>query len=106
MQSAIYQLGELEHICDKYNLKLKTNGHLTLSPSQSSDYISTSNFPDLEAVIDSGTWTAAANRLRFHFELLFDDIAVSESSLSQATEDIGVVLCNAEVLCEAMSWNG
>ena len=98
MPSVVHCLGELEHVYDKYNLKLRTNGCITLSSSQSSDFAFSSSVQDLDALISSGTWTAGANRLRLHVEILFDDVAVSSSSVSQATEDIGIALCNAEVL--------
>lgn len=98
MPSVVHCLGELEHIYDKHNLKLRTNGCITLSSPPSSDCASPSNVQDLDALICSGTWTAGANRVQFHVELLFDDLTVSGSSASQATEDIGLVLCNAEVL--------
>lgn len=98
MSSVVHCLGELEHIYDKHNLKLRTNAYLTLSSPQSSNDAFSTNLQDLDALISSGTWIAGANRLRLHVELLFDDIAISGSSVSQATEDIGIVLCNAEVL--------
>ena len=98
MPSVEHRLGELEHVYDKHNLKLKANGCVTFSSSPSSDYAFSSNVQGLDSLIASGTWVIGANRLGFHVELLFDDIAVSGCSLSQATENIGVVLCNAEVL--------
>lgn len=98
MPSVVHCLGELEHIYDKHNLKLRTNGRITLSSPQSSDDDSSSNVQGLDALISSGTWTAGVNRLQLHVELLFDDIEVSDSSASQATEDIGVVFRSAEVL--------
>lgn len=103
MPSVVHRLGELEHICDKHNLKLRTNGCITFSPP---DYAFHSNIQGLDALISSGTWIAGDNRLLLHVELLFDDIAVSGSGVSQVTEDIGVVICNAEVLCccQASEW--
>ena len=98
MPSVVHRLGELEHIYDRHNLKLKTNGYITLSSTQYFNDSMYSEFQDLDALISSGTWTAGANRLWLHVELLFDDISVSGSSISQATEDIGILLCNAEVL--------
>ena len=98
MPSVVHRLGELEHIYDRHNLKLKTNGYITLSSTQCSNYSSHSEFQNLDALISSGTWTAGANRLWLHVELLFDDISVSGSSISQITEDVGVALCEAEVL--------
>ena len=98
MPSVVHRLGELEHIYDRHNLKLKTNGYITLSSTQYSNYPLYSEFQNLDALISSGTWTAGANRLWLHVELLFDDISVLGSSISQITEDIGVALCNAEVL--------
>ena len=98
MPSVVHDLGELEHIYNKHNLKVGTNGCITLSSPRSSDYPFCSGVQSLDDLISSGTWIAGANRLRLHVELLFYDIAVSGSTVSQATEDIGVVLCNAEVL--------
>ena len=98
MPSVVHFLGELEYIYDKYNAKLRTNGCVSLSVPQFSDYAFPSNVQDLDALISSGTCIAGTNQLRLHIELRFDDIAVTGSSIPQATEDIGVVLCNAEVL--------
>ena len=98
MPSVEHRLGELEHVCDKHNLKLKANGCVTFSSPPSPDYAFSSIVQGLDSLIASGTWVIGANRLSFHVELLFDDIAVSGCSLSQATENIGVVLCDAEVL--------
>ena len=99
MPSVVHRLGELEHIYDRHNLKLKTNGYIALSSTtQYPNHPFYSEFQNLDALISSGTWTAGAKRLWLHVELLFDDISVSGSSISQITEDIGVVLCNAEVL--------
>lgn len=101
MSSVVHRLGELEHFYDKHNLKLKTNRCITFSSIQSSDFLFSSHIQDLEALISlisSGTWTAGANRLLFHVELLFDDISVSGCSVSQVTEEIGVAICKAEVL--------
>ena len=97
MQSVVHSLGELEHIYDRHNLKLKNNSCITLSLPHSSGS-SFSNVKDLEALISSGTYVTGFNRLWLHVELIFDDIALSGASVSQATEDVGVVLCNAEVV--------
>ena len=98
MPSVVHGLGELEHIYDKYNLKLKTNGCITLSSSRSLDSAFSFNIQDIDTLMCSGTWIIGVNRLLLHVQLLFDDIGVSGSSVSQATEDIGATLCNAEVL--------
>ena len=98
MPSVVHGLGELEHIYDKYNLKLQTKGCITLSSSPSLDSAFSFNIQDLDTLIYSGTWTTGVNRLLLHVQLLFDDIKVSGSTVSQATEDIAAVLCNAEVL--------
>ena len=98
MPSVLHGLGELEHIYDKYNLKLKTKSCITLSSSPSLDSAFSFNIQDLDTLICSGTWVSGVNRLLLHVQLLFDDIGVSGSSLSQVTEDIGAILCNAEVL--------
>ena len=97
MQSVVNRLGELQHICDKANLKLRTNACITLSFPQSYDHDLSSKVQIIDGLISSGTWANGLNRLRLHCEFSFDDIVVSGSDLSQTTEDIGVVLCNAEV---------
>ena len=94
----VHGLGELEHIFDKHNLKLNTGCCITLSSSQACDYDFPLHVQDLDALISSGIWVAGTNTLRLHVELFFDDIALSGSTVSQATEDIGVMLRNAEVL--------
>ena len=94
----VHRLGELEHIFDKYNLKLKTGCSITLSSSQACDYDFPLHIQDLDALISFGTWITGTNSLRLHVELHFDDIALSGSTVSQATENIGVMLSNAEVL--------
>ena len=94
----VHELGELEHIFDKQNLKSNTGCCITLSSSQPCDSDVPLHIQDLDALIASGTWVAGANRLRLQVELLFDEIALSGSTVSQATEDIGVLLRNAEVL--------
>ena len=94
----VYELGKLEHIFDKHNLKLNTGCCITLSSSQACNYELPLHIQDLDALISSGTWIAGTNRLRLHVELFFDNIALSDSTVSQAAEDLGVVLCKAEVL--------
>ena len=94
----VHRLGELEHIFDKHNLKLNTGCCITLSSSQACDYDFPLHIQDLDALISSGTWVAGTNSLRLQVELLFDHIALSGSTVSQATEDIGIMLRNAEVL--------
>lgn len=98
MPSVVHCLGDLEHIYDKHNIKLRTDSFIVLSSPRSLDYIFSSKVQDLDALISSGTWTAGLNRLRLHVELFFDDIAVTGSTLSQAAEDFGIILCKAEVL--------
>ena len=98
MPSVVHRLGELEHIYDRHNLKLKTTGYVNLSSNQFASRSFHFESQNLDALISSGTWTAGTNRLWLHIELLFDDISVSGSSISQITEEVGVALCNAEVL--------
>ena len=98
MPSVEHYLGELEHIYDKHNLKLRTHGCVTLSSPRPFDYALPSNVQDLDALVSLGTYITGSNRLRLLVEVIFDDIAITGSSISQATEDIGVVLCSAEVL--------
>ena len=94
----VHELGELEHIFDKHNLKLKTGCCITLSSSQACDHEFPLHIQDLDALISSGIWVAGTNSLRLNVELFFDDISLSGSTVSQATEDIGAMLRNAEVL--------
>ena len=98
MPSVVHCLGELEYIYDKYNLKLRTKGCVSLSFPRFFDDAFPSNVQDLDALISSGTCIAGSNQLRLHVELKFDDIAVTGSDIPQATEDVGVVICSAEVL--------
>lgn len=94
MPSVLLELGELEHIHDSQNLKLRTN--VTLSLSQSSP-CSISGSADLETLISTGTWIAGGCRLQMHIRFIFDDIEIPDCGNASIVEEIGVRLCNAEV---------
>lgn len=97
MPSELYDLGELEHIHNNQNLKLRTNISITLSSAENLPLL-LSNVLDLETLISSGTWIAGGNRLQFHIKFFFDDIVIPELAGKSFTEDVGVMLCNAEVV--------
>ena len=90
-------VGTLEYVHNGQNLKLRTNVKINLSPSNgfSHPFALPS---DLESLICAGTWIAGGNRLQMQVEIILDDIVVSQSSGGNIMEDIGVMLCNAEVL--------
>ncbi len=97
MTSKVYNLGELEHIHNSQNLKLRTNVFITLYSCESFPLLS-SNQIGLETLISSGVWIAGGNRVQFHVQLLFDDIVISDVAGGDVVEDIGVMLCGADVL--------
>ncbi len=96
MPSVLLELGELEHIHDSLNLKLRTNVTLSLSLSQLSPF-SISGSADLETLISTGTWIAGGNRLQIYVRFIFDDIEILDCGNASIVEEIGVRLCNAEV---------
>ena len=105
MPSELYDLGELEHIHNGQNLKLKTNINITLSSSNFATILS--SFPlDLETLISSGVWIAGSNRLLLHIHVLFHDIVISDIAEKSFIEDIGVMLCNAEVQSSTLTCAG
>lgn len=97
MPFMVHTLGELEHVYNKSNLKLRTNGSITLSSPQAFEIQFSTNLLDLESLVSSNTWVAGGNRLQIYFYISFDDIRISGSDISDVIEDLGVVLCNAEV---------
>ena len=96
MPTEVCNLGELEHIHNNQNLKLKTNVHISLSSPEISDFPSC--FLDLESFILSGAWISGGNRLNIHLNFLLDDIEISDLPHENLTEDVGVMLCHAKVL--------
>lgn len=94
MPSVVLELGELEHVHDSQNLKLRTN--ITLSLSQLAP-LSFFDFANLETLVSNGTWVAGGNRLRIHIRFIFDDIEISDYGDASIVEEIGIRLCNAEV---------
>ena len=95
MSSKVYNLGEIEHIHNNQNLKLRTNVHISLSSSEMSLF--SPHILDLEALISSGTWFVGGNRLHLHLHFSFDDIEVSDMTHGNMIEDIGLMLCRAKV---------
>lgn len=98
MPSVMHSLGELEHIYDKQNLKLKTTGCITVSSPHVLESPYLAGLQDLDTLVSSKTWVPGGFRLQFQIRLIFEDIAVSSCNMSQAIEDLGIALCNAEVL--------
>jgi len=100
MSSAVHDLGELEHIYDRQNLKLRTHGSITISSPQLFEFPVSTNFQDLESLVSFNIWVTAGNRLQLLVHICIDDIAISDSDTACVMEDLGIVLCNAEVpLC-------
>ncbi|KAL2041170.1 hypothetical protein N7G274_006114 [Stereocaulon virgatum] len=97
MPPMVLALGELEHIYDKKNLKLRTNGSISFLSSQAHDLPLIEDPQHLEALVSSGTWVAGGNRLQICFRIFFDDIVVSGSHASDTTEHLGIALSNLEV---------
>jgi hypothetical protein len=106
MPSMVLALGELEHIYNKQNLKLRTNGSISFSSAQAHDIPLIGGPQDLEALVSSGTWVAGGNRLQICFHIFFDDIVVSESNTPDVIEHLGFALCNTGVLvcCTVTRW--
>ncbi len=98
MPSAVHDLGLLEHIYDRQNLKLRTHVSVTISSPRLFEFPCSTNFENLEALVSSSTWVTGGNRLQLLVHLFFDEIAISDSDNARVTEDLGLVLCNAEVL--------
>lgn len=98
MPSTRLDLGKLEHIYDRQNLKLTTDGFMTISSPQLFEFPVSTNFENLEALVSSSTWVAAGNQLHFLVHICFDDVMVLDSDTARVKEDLGAVLCNAEVL--------
>ena len=97
MPSIVHALGELEHIHNKRNLKLMTSGSITLSSPQASESQSLGRTQDIETLVSSNIWVAGGNRLQIHFRIFFDDVEILGSDNSDVIEDLGTVLCKAEV---------
>ena len=98
MPSATYTLGKLEHVYDRQNLKLTNIGFITVSSSQALEFPFSVNFRDLETLVSSKVWVAGGNQLQIEIHISFDDIEVSGQEGFDVTEELGIVLCNAEVL--------
>ncbi len=107
MPSATYTLGELEHVCDRQNLKLTNSGFIQISSPQAFEFPFSVNFRDLETLISSKVWVAGGNQLQIEIHISFDDIAISGQENFDVTEELGIVLCNAEVSrCWPAVWIG
>lgn len=94
MTSREIGLGNLEHIKDSQNLKLRTHVALTFS------HISSSTISDpiqIESLLSTDTWIAGANRLHIHSHFLFDDVQVSDHENVTFVEEIGLRFRSAEV---------
>ena len=107
MPSVTYTLGVLEHVYDRQNLKLTNSGFIKISSPQASEFPFSLNFRDLEALVSSKIWVAGGNQLQIEIDISFDDIAISGKEDFDVIEELGVVLCNAEVSrCWPTAWVG
>ena len=97
MPSATYTLRELEHVYDRQNLKLMNSGCIKISSSQAFEFPFSVNFRDLETLVSSKIWVAGGNQLPIEIHISFDDIGISGQENYDVTEELGIVLCNAEV---------
>ena len=97
MRSDEYSLGELEHIHNNQNLKLRTNVLISLSSCDPVPLCFTHD-GDLETLISSGIWIVGGNRVQTHIQLLFEGLEISDLASENITEDIGLMLSDAEVL--------
>ena len=97
MPSATYNLGELEHVYDRQNLKLTNNGFIRISSPQVFEFPFSLHFRDLETLVSSKVWIAGGNQLQIEIHISFDDIEISGQEYFDVTEELGMVLCNAEV---------
>ena len=97
MCSVTYSLGELEHVYNECNLKLVTNGSVTFSSPQAFVFPFSVNFTDLDTLISSNIWVSGGHQLRIHATIFFGEIAVRGLSQSNILEQLGALLCKAEV---------
>ena len=97
MPSVLCSLGELEHVYDRQNLKLKTTGFTKVFSSQAFEFPFSLHFQDLEALVSSDVWIAGSNKLLIEIHISFDDIEFAGLGSLTATEDLGFMLCSAEV---------
>lgn len=97
MPSVDYDHGELEHILVRENLKLKTNSFLTFSSPLFAPSFPTGTI-DLETMMSSDAQIHSGNRLQLHVQLTFDDVKIKYPAGRNIIEDLGVMLCNSEVL--------
>ena len=96
MPSRQFRLGKLEHIHNNQNLKLKTKISITLSSTEPSPWHS-SHVSDIETLVIPKSWIAGGNRFHVHVQFRFDDVMISDLSVRQVIEDIGVMLCSSVV---------
>ncbi len=97
MSSVTYTLGELEHVYDRQNLKLMNSGFIKISSPQAFEFPFSVNFRDLETLVSSKVWVAGGNQLHIEIHISFNDIGISGQEKFDVTEELGIVLCNAEV---------
>lgn len=97
MASKVHSLGEFEHIDEGSRLKLKTNCWLTISSFNAYEFPFSYTFQHLSSLVSTGTWIAGGNRLEIRLQLLLDGVALQVEDCFSLEEDLGIVLCNAEV---------
>ncbi len=90
-------LGEFEHTYSEKNLKLKTCCWTTLSSPQASLSPFSQLFKDPERLLSSGTWVSRGYPLLLRFNLSFESFLFDRYKQSSLVENIGLVLCRAEV---------
>ena len=94
MPSELYDLGVLEHIHNGQNLKLRTSISITLSFPDHLLLVP----PNLDTIISSNVWVSGANRVHLVVRLSFGDVVMSDSAGRDIVEDVGRMLCQAEVV--------
>ena len=98
MSTVVHSLGELEHVYAARQLKLITKAWITLSSPDGLQFPFSSILDDLEKISRSETWIACVNSFQIAITLRFDSIAVEHGNEANHLEDLGAVLCNAEVV--------
>ena len=107
MPSATYTLGQLEHVCDRRNLKLTNSGFVRVSSPHAFEFPFSVNFQDLETLVSSKVWVVGGNQLQIEIHISFDDIEIPGHEGFDVTEELGIVLCHAQVLlCWPAAWIG
>ena len=92
-----HDLGKLEHIYAKRHLKLTTQAFITLSSLNALQFPFSTVFDHIHCLVSTETWINSGNSFRFRLSLSSDDVIVEGGDMSAHFEELGLVLCNAEV---------